>query len=213
MKVIGAGIGRTGTMSTKVALEILGFGPCYHMVEAFGHPEHIPLWLGAAAGQPVDWHDLFADYQSTMDEPGSLFYAQLMEAYPDAPVILNVRDPESWYQSAKNTLHTLTAPKSELALVLAQEPGIRMGNTLVWEGLFEGAFLDKQRAITIFQRHNQEVKDRVPSDRLLVYDVKEGWEPLCRFLGVEAPVDTPFPRLNTSEDWRMTFGSNDPGDE
>jgi hypothetical protein len=193
----------------KVALEILGLGPCYHMEELFAHPEHAPLWLAAAAGQLMGWDELFSGYQSTMDEPGSVFYEQLMEAYPDARVILNVRDSESWYESRRSTIYHLTAAESGSAFAMSQDPLARVANTLVWEGLFEGAFRDKQRAIAIFERHNREVKERVQSDRLLVHDVKDGWEPLCRFLEVDVPANISFPRLNTSEDWRMTFGATD----
>lgn len=195
MKVIGAGFGRTGTLSLKSALEELGFGPCYHMVEVFGKPRHIDLWQAAAEGKPVDWDELFRGYRATVDWPACTFYQQLMQAYPDASVLLTVRDPEKWYESVRNTIYQTTH-------VNAGSPNApddrhrHLVNTLIWQSTFGGEFEDKQHAIAIFKRHIQEVKDHVPSDRLLVYDVTEGWEPLCRFLHVETPSGTPFPRLN-----------------
>jgi hypothetical protein len=107
MKVIGAGFGRTGTMSLKVALEELGFGPCYHMIELFEHPEHVERWEAAVGGEPVDWEELFSGYQVTVDWPGAAFYKELSERYPEARVILTVRDPERWYESAWNTIFIL----------------------------------------------------------------------------------------------------------
>ena len=105
LKIIGAGFGRTGTLSLKVALEDLGFGPCYHMTEVFQHPEHAKEWLAAAKDQPQDWNKLFAGYQATVDWPGCSFYAELMEVYPDAKVILTVRDPEKWHDSVVNSIY------------------------------------------------------------------------------------------------------------
>jgi len=201
MKIIGAGFGRTGTSSVKVALDDLGFGPCHHMTELFNQPERATLWEAAAAGHPVDWDELLAGYQSTVDWPACTFYAQLMEAYPEALVLLTVRDPERWYQSCRDTIYRSSASRADAPDANAPDPVAHMIDTIIWQGTFGGAFEDKQRAISIFQRHNQEVQERVPSDRLLVYEVKQGWEPLCRFLGVDAPAGTPFPHLNDT----MTF--------
>ncbi len=107
LKIIGAGFGRTGTLSLKVALEELGFGPCYHMLEMFQHPEHIALWEAASKGHPVDWHQVFEEYQATVDWPGCAFYEQFMEAYPDAKVLLTVRDPDKWYESSQATIYRM----------------------------------------------------------------------------------------------------------
>src|SRR3712207_228473 len=105
IEVIGAGFGRTGTMSLKVALEELGFGPCYHMIELFGHPEHVELWETASQGKPVDWEKLFSGYRATTDWPACSFYGELMQRYPNAKVILTVRDPDRWYESTYNTIY------------------------------------------------------------------------------------------------------------
>lgn len=211
LKVIGAGFGRTGTMSLKVALEELGFDPCYHMTELFENSSHADLWNAAANGERVDWEDLLGEYAATVDWPGCSFYEELMEEYPDAKVLLSVRDPERWYESTLNTIYNIrrvTSSSKFFAVLGRFVPGVRrvarMVNTLIWEGTFDGRFEDRQYAIEVFNRHNEEVKKRVPADRLLVYEVKEGWEPLCDFLGVEVP-DKPFPHLNDSYSFRKMF--------
>ena len=207
MDVIGAGFGRTGTLSLKVALEVLGFGPCYHMTEVFEHPEHVPLWQAAAEGTLPDWAHLFAGYKATVDWPGCTFYESLLQAHPAARVLLTVRDSGRWYESVASTIY----PASRGALRGAA-PGAgpppdmvaigRMIEALIWQRTFDGRFDDRDYAIAVFERHNREVQDRVPGDRLLVFDVAQGWDPLCRFLGVEVPADQPFPHLND----RISFG-------
>lgn len=193
LKVIGAGFGRTGTMSLKVALETLGLGPCYHMYEVFGKSGHVAMWQAAAEGRPIDWDALFADYDAAVDWPTCRFYATLLNRYPEAKVLLTVRDPEKWYASAMNTIYYTSSARSGDP---ERQAHLDMINAVVWDGTFDGRFEDKTHAISVFERHNEEVKQRVPSERLLVYEVGQGWEPLCRFLDVPVPVDTPFPRLN-----------------
>lgn len=206
MRVIGAGFGRTGTYSLKTALEQLGCGPCYHMVEVFDKPRHVELWQAAAEGRPVDWGELFAGYNSAVDWPACSFYEQLMELYPEAKVLLTVRDPEKWYRSVMNTIYPTSKMEPESPEVRAHR---RMVNTLIWQGTFDGRTEDKQHAIAIFERHNEEVRRRVPAERLLVYEVKEGWEPLCRFLDVPVPVDKPFPRLNDTAEFQQRIMNRD----
>ncbi len=196
MKVIGTGFGRTGTMSLKVALEELGYGPCYHMVEVFEHPEHVSLWEAAARGEPLDWEKIFGSYQAAVDWPTAAFYKELMKAYPEAKVLLTVRDPEKWYESTKYTIYTMTdAPDPS--------PMLRMATKLVWEQSFDGNFEDRRYAMEVFKRHNEEVKKHVPPERLLVYEVKEGWKPLCEFLGVGIPEEKSFPHLNDTESFKQ----------
>lgn len=192
MRVIGAGFGRTGTMSLKAALDEIGFGPCYHMVEVFKHAEHDDLWQKASEGKTVDWRDLFADYESAVDWPACTFYRQLMDEYPEAKVVLTVREPVRWYESVRNTIYMASAH-------MDRDQHHRMIDAVVWRGTFGGRFEDKAHAISVFERHNSEVMRRVPHDQLLCFDVKQGWGPLCRFLGVEVPKDKPFPHLNDSE--------------
>jgi hypothetical protein len=199
MKVIGAGFGRTGTLSLKVALEELGFKPCYHMMELITkHREHAALWLAAFQRKPVDWKSMLAEYQACVDWPSTTFYKELMEVYPDAKVLLSVRDPGKWYESVTNTIFRVSTgiPKWVKLAVPALGAMGEMSNALIWEGTFGGKFLDRDHAIAVFNRHIEEVKRTVPPERLLVYDVKQGWEPLCQFLGVPVPKDKPFPRVN-----------------
>ncbi len=205
LDVIGAGLGRTGTTSLKTALERLGFGPCYHMTELFEHPEHLEAWRAAARGEPVDWEGPLKHYRSTLDWPGAPFYEDLMETYPEAKVILSVRDPERWYESTLNTIYEMNSTVSSplFSLMSWFVPRVRnikrsvgIVEDLAWRGLFGGRFEDREHAISVFNEWNEGVKDRVPAEKLLVYDVKEGWGPLCEFLGVEAPEDGPFPHLN-----------------
>ena len=203
LKVIGAGFGRTGTSSLQAALEQLGFGKCYHMREVFAHREHAPLWYAASQGQPVDWDVLFAGYQATVDWPGCTFYQELMRHYPDAKVLLSVRDPDKWYASALKTIYSSHRP-SLANWLFRLNPRNRYWQGLIstiWKNTFQGRFEDKAYAIDVFQRHNAEVQRVVPAERLLVYDVKEGWEPLCRFLDVPVP-NTPFPHLNDAAEFQ-----------
>jgi sulfotransferase family protein len=214
VKVIGAGFGRTGTASLKAALETLGFDPCYHMIEVFKHPGHAGFWQAAWREEPVDWDGLLGAYEATVDWPACTFYAELMNRYPDAKVLLSVRDPERWYQSTRNTIYQLGrvssgSPLSRLSFALFfllafgtfKAGQGSMTEEIVWRGTFDGKFEDKHHAIEVFNRHNEEVRRRVPKDRLLVYEVKEGWGPLCEFLGVEEP-DKPFPHLNDAAEMR-----------
>lgn len=210
MKVIGAGFGRTGTTSLKSALETLGFGSAYHMTEVFTHPGHVRFWEAARRGEPVDWEGFFSGYGVAVDWPACAFYERLMAAFPEAVVILTVRDPERWYESTRNTIYGInklsTGPaKPVLALAGLFAPGItgivRVANKIVWEDTFDGRFEERSHATDTFRRHNEAVRRSVPPERLLVYDVKEGWEPLCEFFGVEVP-DEPFPHLNDTREMR-----------
>ena len=199
LKVIGAGFGRTGTASLQAALEELGFDKCYHMQELIKHPSHPKFWEAAVAGKPVDWPVIFRGYQATVDWPGCTFYSELMAVYPDAKVILSVRDPDRWYESTHNTIYQI--PRSVLAgllkLVLPHVRTMyRVVDMEVWHGTFDNRFEDRDHAIDIFNRHNETVKQSVSPEQLLIFDVQQGWEPLCEFLGVAVPPGKPFPHLN-----------------
>lgn len=206
IKVIGAGLFRTGTMSLKHALEELGFAKCYHFVEMLYNPEHIPVWKAAANGESIDWEKLFTGYQATTDSPACHYYRELMELYPEAKVVLTVRSPESWYKSAYNTIYSHNRPLLHRKILFSALslfkplPKIvldawEITERLEWEGFFESKFADKAFAIEKFNQHIEEVKETVPSDRLLVYNLKEGWEPLCNFLNVPIP-NHPLQHLN-----------------
>jgi hypothetical protein len=203
MDVIGAGFGRTGTLSLKTALEQLGFGPCFHMFELMEGQQHLDLWAAATRGERVDWRVVFDGWRSTVDWPGCSYYEQIMEDFPEAKVLLNVREPDAWYTSMTNTIYRASedlraalAGDGELPAWMSREVA-QIILDLVWDGQFDGRFADRDHAIAEFHRHNAEVQERVPADRLLVYEVSQGWQPLCAFLGVDVP-DEPFPRLNDS---------------
>ena len=209
LQVIGAGFGRTGTLSLKLALEKLGFSKCYHMEDVGKNPTHGPIWIDAAAGRTVNWDSLFAGYQAAVDLPPAIFCPELIAYYPNAKVILTLRDPESWYANASQTilrlpprpimalLRVLSLFNDDLKLLMSIAPVARK---VGFEYAFDGN-LSKEHVIDVFNRHNQRVQQLVPSEKLLVYEIKEGWEPLSTFLNVAVP-DEPFPRVNT----RTEFG-------
>jgi Sulfotransferase domain len=194
LKVIGAGFGRTGTLSLKHALEELGFGPCYHMTELFDKPGVDAQWDAIVRGEPADWHMVFKGYSATVDWPACTFYKELMQAYPHAKVLLTVRDPEKWYESVANTIYRVSHQNPDSNAIRSVHRN--MINALIWQGTFEDRFEDKEYAIAVFLRHIEEVKQHVPAEKLLVYNVKEGWEPLCAFLEVAVPAGKPFPHDN-----------------
>lgn len=197
LAVIGAGYGRTGTLSLKTALERLGFGPCHHMIELFHHPDQIPAWNEAVDGAEVDWDRLLAGYRSAVDWPSCHFWRELADRYPAAKVILTVRDPHQWYQSARATIfRTLDEPPVDPS-AKAQWKLVRK---MILEQTFGGSTADEELAIAVLERHNEELKRAIPDERLLVYEVDQGWEPLCGFLGMAVP-DEPFPKVNTTEEF------------
>jgi hypothetical protein len=205
MKVIGAGFGRTGTLSLKIALEKLGFGPCYHMTEVIKHPAHIRQWRAAADGQPVDWQALLKRYPSGVDYPLSVFYKELLAAFPDAKVILTIRDPDSWYESTLETIYShVTVPRWVGWLLPPFRGFSAMVEATVWQRLFDGRFEDREYAISVFEAHIEEVKRTIPPENLLICDVSEGWEPLCAFLDVPVPPGD-FPHANNRKSTQRLF--------
>ena len=200
LKVIGSGFGRTGTLSLKAALEILGFGPCYHMQEVIKRPSHIKKWQQIGRGQDVPWDSIFRHFQATVDYPASPFYRELLATYPDAKVIHTVRDPERWHDSTAETIFRSMHGLPAWAYKLPWPMGyfIDLQEQIVWQGLFNGRFLDRTYAIQRFHDFTEEVKQHVPAEKLLIFQVKEGWEPLCDFLDVPVP-DIPFPHVNDRE--------------
>ena len=194
LKVIGAGMPRTATTSQKLALEQLGFGPCYHMSEALDQPNHWPLWEAAGAGESVNWEDIFADWGSTTDAPGCNFYKELAAVYPDAKVLLSVRDPERWFAS---TQETVTSPM--VVGFHAARGTLGMVEAVGWGT--DPRLRDKAWMLERYHRHNEEVKATIPSGRLMVYNVSEGWGPLCAFLDRPIP-ETPFPQVNSTDEFK-----------
>jgi Sulfotransferase domain len=214
MKVIGAGFGRTGTMSLKVALQQIGFDPCLHMIDLLaGMPELSDTFREAQEGKTVDWAVALKGFESTVDWPGCTFYKQMMDAFPDAKVLLTVRDPEAWYKSVDDTIYG-AAQAIQTMPEMADKPVAKMLKSVVWDGDLEGTFADKERTLSIFENHNREVQEYVPSDRLLVFEVKQGWAPLCNFLGVDIPSE-PFPHVNDTQSFleNMRSGAITSGEE
>ena len=208
LKVIGAGFGRTGTLSLKLALEELGLGPCYHMIEVNAHPEHDAMWLALAKGEASDWRPMLEGYASTVDWPTAYFWKELAAANPHAKIILTVRDPENWYESAAATIFArmleFEALRSDpIAVDPARRRHMEMINTLIVKKTF-GSWLAKDRAIAVFNAHNDEVRRLVPAERLLVYESGQGWETLCAFLDLPVP-KTPYPKVNTTGDFVSRF--------
>lgn len=206
LEVIGAGYGRTGTLSLKLALEELGLGPCFHMSEAIANPACVPGWVAATRGRP-DWETLFAGYRSTVDHPGCLFYRELAAVHPRAKVILTVRDPNDWFDSTQATVFSPTM-RARVADPLFKE----FLTGTVW-GPFGDGIDDRRFMVEAFHRHSAEVKQAIAADRLLVFEVSQGWEPLCRFLGLAVPT-TPFPRVNSRAEMAAMLavaGANDEG--
>ena len=210
LKVIGSGLGRTGTMSTKLALEQIGFTKCHHMVEVFMHPESLPLWIAAGEGKP-DWDAIFDGYQAMVDHPGCAYWRELMDFYPDAKVLHTVRNPDKWFES---TQATIFAPGR-----VPGRPGGPGGDGGPMQTFFNhlhdwygGDIHDRAFMLDFFRRHTEAVIAGVPKDRLLVFEVAQGWEPLCAFLGVPVP-DTPYPRENTTADFQARAAQARPDPE
>ncbi|HTV53006.1 MAG TPA: sulfotransferase [Steroidobacteraceae bacterium] len=203
LDVIGAGLGRTGTSSLKLALERLGFGPCHHMTELIAHPGTALSWERAADGDAVDWDELLGGYRATTDWPACTFYRELAAYYPSAKLILTRRDAEGWFRSTQATIFS----DAHLGATERRPHGAFVRKAIV--GSFAGRIHDREHLIAAYERHNAEVLRAIPRARLLVYDVREGWAPLCRFLGVPAPQE-PFPCANTTEDFRQRRAISSP---
>ncbi|MEM7029333.1 MAG: sulfotransferase family protein [Chloroflexota bacterium] len=189
LKVIGAGLGRTGTTSLKLALERLFGAPCYHMSDLFQHREHVPIWHQAALGQTPDWSALFAGCAAAVDWPASAFWRELTASYPEAVVVLSLRDSESWWQSANRTIF----PK-----ILQADGDWRLMMDALFDGRFTSSLKDKAACIAAYEQHIAEVRKSVPANRLVEWQASDGWESLCAALNVPIP-DEPFPHKNTSQ--------------
>lgn len=206
MKVIGAGLPRTGTLSQKVALEMAGLGPCYHMVNVLGDLSQVAPWQQAVEGR-ADFHEVFEGFESTVDWPGAYFYRELLEAFPEAKVLLSVRDPQAWERSMRQTIWGVIYGDQIQTLLsharMRVDPDWRAYMELMREMWRSSGLLGDEEAATpgqlaeAMERYHEQVIADVPSDRLLVWSVSDGWEPLCDFFEVDVP-DAPFPRLNDS---------------
>lgn len=204
LKIIGASFGRTASLSLKKALEILGYTNCYHMSEVVTKPEHSELWLRAWNGEFI-WDDIFDGYQAAVDWPVAAFWPQLMEAYPEAKIILSTREPEAWYESAKNTIF-----KSMDEGINSKNQEIRkrilMAKEIIVDGTFNGKLNDKKHCIKIYNENIARCKKEVDSDRLITFNPKDGWDSLCKQLACPIPnVDYPF--INTTKEFEARWRS------
>ncbi len=199
LSVVGAGLGRTGTNSLKLALEQLGFGPCHHMFEVMEHTSQLPFWQTLARGETPDWDDVFADYGACVDWPSARYWREISDHFPDAKVLLSVRSEDAWFDSVQATIYPSMRDRHKSA------PGYDrdvtdMANEIIVKQLFGGRLDDRDHAVAVFRAHAAEVQATIDPNRLLTFDVAEGWRPLCDFLGVAVP-GTPFPHANSTADF------------
>lgn len=207
LSVVGAGFGRTGTNSLKLALEQLGLGPCHHMLEVATRPDLVAFWAAAARGERSDWDTAFAGFGSTVDWPTTYFWRELAAYYPEAKVLLSIRPEVDWVRSFSATIH------ESLASVEARPEGPRrdigrMAYDIIMTRTFSGRVGDLEHARQVYRAHNAEVRRTVPPERLIVVDAADGWEPLCAGLGLPVP-DTPFPLTNTTAEFKARGAARD----
>lgn len=206
LEIMGPGFGRTGTNSLRLALEHLGFGPCHHMFEVRDKPELLPDWEAAARGETVDWDKVFRGYRSQVDWPGARYWRELAQHFPKAKVILSVRDPDAWFDSVQATIAPFLAARgthtSPHVNAIAE-----MGHRAIEVEIFDNRMSHRDHATRVFRKHIAEVQSEIPAQRLLTFDLRDGWQPLCDFLEVEVP-DIAFPKTNSSkefvdEEWKQ----------
>jgi len=200
LRVVGAGLGRTGTNSLKLALERLTGGPCYHMVELFANPGDLAQWRGALHGDPPDWRTFPARYTATVDWPACAFWAGLADAHPDAIVLLSVRDSaEQWWRSFEATIHAgLSQPVPPDRPEWAERRQVTLE---MLDRTFTPGWRERDGAMAGYEAHNAAVREAVPAGRLVEWRAGDGWEPICAALGVPVP-EEPFPHVNTTAEFQ-----------
>jgi hypothetical protein len=208
LRVIGAGVGRTGTTSLHSALQTLLGGRCYHMHEMFLRPDDIPVWHAAALGRMPDWDEFLSDFVAAVDWPSAHYWRQLAEHYPAARVVLSTRPAETWWRSYDRTIRKIQAERAAIGDAYVREIA-EMANTITTIQTFGGEGADREACIAAFKQRIDDVVAALPAERLLIFDVAEGWAPLCRFLDCTAP-DGDFPRSNSVEEFWQSFGGGAP---
>jgi hypothetical protein len=203
LSVIGAGFGRTGTNSIKKALEHLGVGPCHHMEEVFANPSQLPYWQLAANGESVDWDNVFEDYNSVIDWPSAHYWRELADFYPDSKILLSVRPFESWWGSFSGTIKQILENRDDIADEYPRSVA-DMAYKIIAEQTFSERMSDKSVVLSAFDQRLEEVKNTIRADRLLVFDVADGWTPLCDFLNLPIP-SLDFPRSNSTNEFKESF--------
>ncbi len=203
LKVVGAGIGRTGTHSLQLALQQLLGAPCYHMLEVLAHPEYIQYWQDAIDGKPVDWDQVMDGYAAAVDWPAGAFWKELSDHYPDAIVLLSTRSSaDAWWKSANDTIFEITRRPAP------PESGMQGQQTMaqaMLEKRFTPNWTDEKEAKAAYERHNATVRETVPASRLVEWKPGDGWEPICKALKLPVPTE-PFPHVNSTDEFRAMVG-------
>jgi len=211
IQILGSGLARTGTMSLKHALEVLTGEPCYHMIELLKNSSRLSILKAGYKSGVTDWPAFFKDYHSSVDYPACLYLPELLALNPGLKVIHTRRDPETWYDSVRDTVYrgVPQGPKDIIRLIknsiLHKEfrqraPVFMFNEKIIWKGQFQSRFSDKHFAIDVFLEHERRVQDLVPKGQLLMYEIKEGWAPLCEFLAREIPLQD-FSRANQKDEF------------
>ena len=206
LKIVGAGLGRTGTHSLKIALEQLLGGPCYHMFEVLAHPDDIAQWQLAADGGTPDWRELFANYEAAVDWPASAYWRELSEVYPDAMVLLSSRPADEWWRSADNTIWAVSRREPPPDPVFQAQ--MKMVKKIL-QTRFTPDWSEEGPSKAAYERHNAEVRATVPAERLIDWHPGDGWGPICRGLGIPEPSE-PFPHVNTTDEFRAMLQLDEP---
>lgn len=205
LEIIGSGFGRTGTRSLKDALEILGFGPCHHMDEVLDNPDQVPKWQAYAAGLATDVADLFAGYRAQVDWPGAHVWRQSAARFPQAKVLHSVRPEEKWWASYSKTIGKLMTIYRDLPMPPHVHDMMAAADQMIVQDTLGGKPLDREACLAAYRARLAEVQATIAPERLLIFDVAQGWGPLCAFLGVPVP-DQPFPRRNDSVEFWDDLG-------
>jgi hypothetical protein len=201
LRVVGAGLGRTGTHSLKLALEQLLGAPCYHMLGVFQRPDHVEPWRLAAEGDMPNWTAMFDGFDAAVDWPAASFWREISDSYPDALILLSVRDPDAWWTSASNTIfEAMQRPPEDESAQLWHDMVVTM-----FRVRFTDDITNPDAAKAAYVRHNDDVRRTAPKDRLLEWHPGDGWAPICGALGLPLP-EAPFPHVNTTDEFRAMLG-------
>jgi hypothetical protein len=201
IRVVGAGLGRTGTASLRLALAQLLGGPCYHMFEVRQRPLDADVWTAAFNGNPPDWREFLADWSGVVDWPAAAFWEEISQAFPDAPILLSTRDADSWWRSASNTIFLVVQPA--FGSDVPSDPWYRMIRAMM--ASFTVDWQDEAKAKAAYLAHNDHVRATAPADRLVEWHPGDGWGPICAAVGLPEPAE-PFPHVNTTEEFRAMRG-------
>ncbi len=207
LKVVGAAFGRTGTKSIKLALERLGFGPCHHMFELGDNSKQTSLWQEIARGEKPEWDKVFADYQASVDWPSARYWREIAEHFSDAKVLLTIRDEDSWFDSVRRTIFPVMRDHIKMPSSPRRDR-LAVAYEIIVNQTFQGRMGEREYATQIYREYVAEVRRTIVPERLLAYEVSQGWAPLCAFLEVPVP-DEAFPFTNTTQQFTSRLGRLD----